>query len=318
LTDAEGVQLLPCGAGAFFTEHSDRAGLDSWAAALGVGASERAFLGRWRAGGSTDAYVRTALRVVENVQLLSASRAQQSLRAGPDFFGKEELLNGMFKFLVCRGWSESDAAAVEKRLRVADYSLNPQQQLPDLPKDWSLADWSLAALPSNEVTVPEAVLVHSEPPAPEAELVHAFDLAVQADRAPAVPVQGYVISVTRGGLHRKLHHVRSCRFVPGVNYRQYEVYGDVMPGMSVMDSRCSWCFGRGLGLNQCWMRRGPGLRAWTPPRLRQRGNQHGRRHASLESVLEKCCELHLCSTALFLLVCLFVFVGVSVLGCAAL
>jgi hypothetical protein len=63
LTDAGGVQLLPRGAGAF-TEHSDRAGLDSWAAALGVGASERAFLGRWRAGGSTDAYVRTALRVV--------------------------------------------------------------------------------------------------------------------------------------------------------------------------------------------------------------------------------------------------------------
>ena len=87
LADAEGKALLPRGAGAFFTEHSDRAGLDSRAAALGVGASERAFLGRWRLGGSTDTYVRTALRVVENVQRLAVSRAQQSLSAGPDFFG---------------------------------------------------------------------------------------------------------------------------------------------------------------------------------------------------------------------------------------
>ena len=249
LTDAEGVQLLPHGAGAFFTEHSDRAGLDSWAAALGVGVSERAFLGRWRAGGSTDTYVRTALRVVENVQLLAASRAQQSLGGGPDFFGEEELLNRMFKFLVSRGWSEAAAAAVEKRLTVADYSLSPQQQLPDLPTDWSLADWSSAAVPGDEATVSETELGPFEAPVPEAELVHAFAQAVQADRAPAVPVQGYVISVTRGGRHRKLHHVGSCRFVPGVDYRQYEVYGDVMPGMSEMDSRCSWCFGRGPGID---------------------------------------------------------------------
>ena len=248
MTDAGGVQLLPRGSGAFFTEHSDRAGLDSWAAALGVGASERAFLGRWRAGGSTDAYVRTALRVVENVQLLAASRAQQSLRAGPDFFGEEELLTRMRKYLAGRGWSVTDAEALEEKLRVADYSLSPQQQLPDLPKDWSLTDWSSAALPSDEVTAPEAVLVPSVVPVPEAELVHAFDLAVQADRAPAVPVQGYVISVTRGGRHRKLHHVGSCRFGPGVDYRQYEIYGDVMPSKSEVASRCSWCFGRVLSL----------------------------------------------------------------------
>ena len=250
LTDTEGAQLLPHGAGAFFTEHSDRAGLDSWAAALGVGVSERAFLGRWRAGGSTDSYVQTALRVVENVQLLAASRAQQSHAGGPDFFGEEELLNRMSKFLVARGWSEEAAAAVEKRLKVANYDLSPQQQLPDLPKDWSLADWSAAAEPTGVTPDPEAALVSSEVPVPEADLVQAFAQAIQDDRAPAAPVRGYVISVTRGGRHRKLHHVGSCRFVPGVDYRQYEVYGDVLPDRSEMDSRCSWCFGRGPGSDQ--------------------------------------------------------------------
>ena len=117
LVDAGGELLLPHGAGAFFTEHSDRAELDSLAAALGVGSSERAFLGRWRASGATDTYVRTALRVVENVQLLTASRAQESLANRPDFFGEEELLTRMRKFLVTRGWCLADAEALEKRCR---------------------------------------------------------------------------------------------------------------------------------------------------------------------------------------------------------
>ena len=63
-----------------------------------------------------------------------------------------------------------------------------------------------------------------------------------------MPVLGYVVSVTRGGRHRKLHHVGSCRFVPGVDYKDFEIYGDVMPSKSEVDSRCSWCFGRVLSL----------------------------------------------------------------------
>ena len=58
------------------------------------------------------------------------------MAAGPDFFGEEELLTRMRKYLVGRGGSETEAAAVERKLRVADYSLSPQQQLPALPKDW--------------------------------------------------------------------------------------------------------------------------------------------------------------------------------------
>ena len=83
----------------------------------------------------------------------------------------------------------------------------------------------------------------------EAELVCAFEKALEADRAPAGPVQGYVISVTRGGRHRKLHHVGSCRFVPGVDYKDFEVYGDVLLSKAEVDSRCKWCFSRGVALD---------------------------------------------------------------------
>ena len=89
----DGQALLPHAAGRFWSEHSDRAGLDSWAAALGVGEAERNFLGRWKTSGATDAYVRTALRVVENVQVAVAHRAREAAGGGPDFLGEELLLD---------------------------------------------------------------------------------------------------------------------------------------------------------------------------------------------------------------------------------
>ena len=78
LKDETGGARLPQGAARFWSEHSDRAGLDSWASALGVQESERRFLGRWSPQGSADAYVRTALRVVENIQVLVALHARRA------------------------------------------------------------------------------------------------------------------------------------------------------------------------------------------------------------------------------------------------
>ena len=59
-----GALLLPQ-AVSFWSERSDRAGVDSWLAAVGVGGDHRRFLGRWAAGGAQDVYVRTALRICE-------------------------------------------------------------------------------------------------------------------------------------------------------------------------------------------------------------------------------------------------------------
>jgi len=58
----DGTALLSGAACRFWTEYSDRAGLDGWCMALAVPEPERSFLGRWATKGSTDAYVRTAVR----------------------------------------------------------------------------------------------------------------------------------------------------------------------------------------------------------------------------------------------------------------
>ena len=66
LRHSSGEGLVLGEALSFWTEHSDRAGLDSWLAALSVGSDLRRFVGRWAAHGSEDTYVRSAARVAEN------------------------------------------------------------------------------------------------------------------------------------------------------------------------------------------------------------------------------------------------------------
>ena len=218
-----GEARLPGKAARFWSEHSDRAGLDSWTAALGVAQSERNFLGRWSATGSADSYVRTALRVVENLQRLAAKKAREAYAGGPDFFGEEHLLLRMRDFLAKQGWEPDAAILLSEDLKLCNYDLAPDQL--DLPQGWAK---------------------EAPPPAPQEQ-------EVQEDEAPLNPVDalpeevvdpwGYVISITRGGRHRKLHHVGSCHRVPGVDYRTFEVWGANLPPVAVLNSRCGVCFG---------------------------------------------------------------------------
>ena len=79
----------------FWTQHTERCGLDSWLAAMGAKKSERGFLGRWAVSGSQDRYVRTATRVVEDLQIRAAHAAVLLLNGGYDRFGEETTLEGL-------------------------------------------------------------------------------------------------------------------------------------------------------------------------------------------------------------------------------
>ena len=118
--DPDGHALLPPPAPSFWSEHSDRAGLDGWCATLGVQETERSFLGRWAAKSSTDGYVRTACRVVENLQRLACGYARLSLSGGPDFFEKEHTLCALEKHLLAKVVSADHVALTLKGLTRAD------------------------------------------------------------------------------------------------------------------------------------------------------------------------------------------------------
>ena len=64
LVDSEGAKLLEPESVCFRSEHSVRAGLDSWLAAMSVGSDVRRFVGRWAVKSSEDGCVRSASRVV--------------------------------------------------------------------------------------------------------------------------------------------------------------------------------------------------------------------------------------------------------------
>ena len=76
----------------------------------------------------------------------------------------------------------------------------------------------------------------------DAELEVALKEAAEEVPVPEVAPWGFVVSITRNGRHRKLHHIGDCRLTPGVHYRDFEVWGAKLPGERDVDSRCGWCF----------------------------------------------------------------------------
>ena len=118
-----------------------------------------------------------------------------------------------------------------------------------------MADPGAATAPDGSETVwavgPEAEEEEAVLGAPEAsasvaepELKAAFEEAEKTGQEQPEKIHGYVVSKTRGGRHRKLHHYGSCRLIPGVDYRDYDVWGDIMPPRREIDSKCIRCFGK--------------------------------------------------------------------------
>ena len=237
LKTAGGETLLLPEAVGFWSEHSDRAGVDGWLATLGVEQSLRAFVGRWSRQGAADLYVRTSLRVTENLQRLSAVHAQDSFQGGADHFGEEHLLDQLRSYLRAQGVSEVSVEAQIRRLTVADFTKMPTPmgtissagnvELEDMVVLPALVDGAVT-----EAEDPEEVLCQ--------DLVEACAERVLQGREEGP--KGFVISKTRGGKVRRVHFVGGCFRVPGEHYRDYEDLGQRAPLPHEITHRCKDCF----------------------------------------------------------------------------
>ena len=275
--------LLPLpDAVAFWTTHSARAGLDSWVAAMGAQESERSFLGRWAKKGSTDSYVRTALRVVENLQVAASTEATKAFQGGADTFGEEEVLASLRSRLVSKGYLEEAVRDQLRRLTAADFNITPGVVTPTGlgerdPDHWSPGQHSPTNEPSQpgspteagdsaegsgtETDVPTCMIEalrkrrRTEPQVLFEEIAGASDSeddleAAEVDEArkAQVPVEveppaGFVVSKTSSKL-RRLHFVGSCSRVPGIHYHCFETWGQTCPPNAEYDLKCINCFGR--------------------------------------------------------------------------
>ena len=55
-----------------------------------------------------------------------------------------------------------------------------------------------------------------------------------------------MVSKTKRGRFRRLHHLTECYLVPGVHYKEYDVWGNDCPKEADIDAVCSICLLRGL------------------------------------------------------------------------
>ena len=256
LRGADGEPLLLPPAIAFWTEHSDRTGLDSWLAALAVGSDKRRFVGRWAAQGAEDTYVRTATRIVENCQRVAARHAKLEFQHGPDFLGEEETISALDVFLKDQGVDDESIKEQLRRLTCADFALAPDPVAcisPDgtvsvLAEPSASSAQNPSALPALADLELEAVAAEEEAGADEDledEFVKATNLKKLIEKAEEVideKPMGFVISKTRGGKCRRLHFVGGCFRVPGEHYRSFDSFGQDVPEQHLFDFRCRDCF----------------------------------------------------------------------------
>ena len=122
LVDYDGNALLDHATLGYWSEHSERAGVDTWLAAVGVGADMRNFIGRWAVKGSADVYARTAIRITESLQGKAALYAQVVQAGGADHFGEEHALHEMSAWLRKKGVDSDRIEDQVWRLTVADFT----------------------------------------------------------------------------------------------------------------------------------------------------------------------------------------------------
>ena len=225
--------------------------------ALGVSEPERSFLGRWAAKSSTDTYVRTAVRVVENLQLLAARHAQASAVGGPDFYGEEHILRDLAAHLAREQVPENLASWMLKVLTLPDFS---KRVVP-------LEDVKAAVLAAPPEGYQPTEAADSEGdeggealgiPTPTGEdlpLEQAEVEAAVAVQAVAPVPHGYVICKTKRGKCRRLHFMKDCWMVPGVHYKEFEVWGTVLPAEADITCVCGHCMPLGRQVAED----GPGL-----------------------------------------------------------
>ena len=133
--------MISFAAGRAWTEHSERAWLDSIAALAGIPREQREFLGRWRASACVDEYVRTAQQTVCGLQ----RNIVQLVLAGQVHGANSLGLRDLREHLISAGL---DNATIEHQLALFDLgnwiskptSMPPQVLLPAVPQEEAPAD----------------------------------------------------------------------------------------------------------------------------------------------------------------------------------
>jgi hypothetical protein len=219
-----GIYLLPPGAGLFWTEHSERNGVPTAAAALGHSDDVIKRLGRWQVGKVQETYIRSTIKIVTQVQQDIASRFRNG---GEDFMDEASTFKKLTKFMAARGMEDRDLKLLVERLSYFHSAGGP------------LSEVARKAQASESVAVQGPQIAEAAMAGEDAEQEPEAD---DDEEAPGGNLTGYVVSIVGRKRIRRLHHLAKCGMLPGTDYKEFVWYGEVLPDPTLYDSICSRCW----------------------------------------------------------------------------
>ena len=213
--------------GGFWSEHSERVTMASWAAAVGVKQEVVERWGRWRPSVDEEYVKTTKLLVCQALDEVAKKVRERGL--SPDLVGDEEVLRSLEERMTGRKVAPDVVRRQSRRLRfqqklfregmigAADKGVGRGRRNPeagtspvDSPKEmFDLEEWE----------------------------VERTDPVVQVGRGT------YVMSVVGRSKRRTLHVVGGCYRVPGIDYKDFVVIGDTRPELEGGERACGTCFG---------------------------------------------------------------------------
>lgn len=210
---ADGDALVPMEMGTRWTGHSARHCLPSWAAALGIDAERRAFIGRWKAGVDVDlnTYVLTARQVVHGVQ----EEVLRSFCTGkPKSYVEVELFEEMVKHAEARQLDGKLFVSGHMIWRRRDRAVALFQDFPMI-EDVAWERWEDMQGGRDGKTIP---------------------LVAAEESAEAAP---YLVSISRKTGFRRLRKTNGCGIKPESVHRSEPV---VTINSKVADKKCQICW----------------------------------------------------------------------------
>eukprot|EP00435_Cladocopium_sp_Y103_P022295 s1532_g5.t1 len=234
-----GEHLLEAGSSTVWSEHSERVTLRTWAGAAGLPEDVCKRLGRWTptVDQSYDRSVR--MQVVAAQEFIADFLKRNMGRADP--LDEEGVINEVCRKLRDRGL---DRRVLE--IQASKLTTFRATGAPPVRKGWSVG----ARVPVGIEEEPQVMQRFSPEFISESEGEE--DLFREADE-PAenqTRMGHYVVSVVGKSKTRTLHRVGDCFRQPGVHYRDFECFGDEVPGPSHYHRSCKSCFPRSGGRRQ--------------------------------------------------------------------
>ena len=220
-----GPVVLSNETGSFWSEHSERVTMASWAGAVGIQQEVIKRWGRWRPSVDEE-YVKTSQILVMKAQA-EVARRMKTEGFKRDLVGEEEVIAQVEQRLVERGVAEELIRKQSKRFRF--YRMAYRENMGGAVE--------AAGMPDEEV-------VQTSPAGSEVDPLD-FEEMEAAEETPlsVVGMGTFVMSIVGRSKRRTLHQVGGCYRIPGVDYRDYVVIGDTRPALIEGEKLCGTCFG---------------------------------------------------------------------------